>query len=137
MSTTPGDLKFEPCDENGERTIKAVDGDKSVPICQVFSGAWVDRVWVEFPPEETEANARLLTASKKLLMAAQKAYSLLDSILALKGTGLEVMGYHQNGEPESFDALIEDDMNGDELQMLADAISAATVPPPEPETPAV
>lgn len=134
MKTTSGTWEFQPSDEQPLIIARDPTRDPEVDVVaglntKCLRGTGLAPVNLE----EVNANGYLLAAAKQLRTAAEKAYSLLDSILALKGTGLEVSGYHLNGEKESFDALIEDDMNGDELEMLRAAIAASYGPQPKPE----
>ncbi|MFS0822142.1 hypothetical protein [Bacillus sp. 1P02SD] len=70
-------------------------------------------------------DAQLLSASPELLEACQKAYEALEAITEFCGQNLQVYGWHLNGDPESFDSFIEENMDGNELELLFKAISKA------------
>jgi hypothetical protein len=72
-----------------------------------------------------EANARLIAAAPDLLEACQKAYEYLEAITEFCGRGLEVTGWHLNGDAEPFDNFINENMDGNELQLLYKAIQKA------------
>jgi hypothetical protein len=72
-----------------------------------------------------EANARLIAASPELLEACIKAYEALDAILDFREQGLMVQGWHVNGDAEPFDNFINENMDGDEIELLYKAIQKA------------
>jgi hypothetical protein len=72
-----------------------------------------------------EANARLISAAPDLLQACIKAYEAIDSILDFKDQGLMVQGWHVNGDPEPFDNFINENFEGNEIELLFKAIQKA------------
>ena len=70
-------------------------------------------------------NAQLISAAPDLLEACQKAYATLEAITSFCGQNLQVIGWHLNGEAESFDNFIEENVDGNELELLYKAISKA------------
>lgn len=72
-----------------------------------------------------EENAQLIAAAPDLLEACKKAYAALDAITEFCGQNLQVYGWHLNGDPEAFDNLIEENMDGNEMELLFKAISKA------------
>lgn len=72
-----------------------------------------------------EENARLMSAAPELLEACIKAYEALDSILAFKERGLMVQGLNISGGLEPFDNFINENMEGNELELLYKAIQKA------------
>jgi hypothetical protein len=72
-----------------------------------------------------EANARLIAASPDLLEACIKAYEALDAILDFREQGLKVQGWHLNGDAEPFDKFINENMQGNEIELLYKAIQKA------------
>lgn len=70
-------------------------------------------------------NAHLIAAAPDLLKACQKAYEALEAIAGFCGQNLQVYGWHLNGEPETFDNFIEQNMDGNELEVLYKAILKA------------
>jgi hypothetical protein len=95
---------------------------------------------VNFFPEETEkhygghpiaesistdADRHLISAAPDLLEACKKAYEALEAITEFCGQNLEVHGWHLNGDPEAFDNFINENMDGDELELLFKAMSKA------------
>jgi hypothetical protein len=69
-----------------------------------------------------EANARLISAAPELLEACIKAYEAIDAILDFQERGLMVHGWHLNGDSEPFDNFIDENMVGNELELLYKAI---------------
>jgi hypothetical protein len=59
------------------------------------------------------------------LEACQKAYATLEAITEFCGQNLEVHGWHLNGDSEPFDNFIEENMDGNELELLFKAIQKA------------
>jgi hypothetical protein len=76
-------------------------------------------------PEENRANAYLIAASPELLEACIKAYEALDAILDFRDQGLKVQGWHLNGDAEPFDNFINENMQGNEIELLYKAIQKA------------
>ena len=74
-------------------------------------------------------DARRFAASEELLAACRKAASMIEALMGFYGTGLDVMGWHQNGDGQSWDTFFDDNMDGDELQSLRTAIARATGEP--------
>lgn len=69
-----------------------------------------------------EANARLISAAPELLEACIKAYEAIDSILDFKERGLMVQGLNIHGSLEPFDNFINENMEGNELELLYKSI---------------
>jgi hypothetical protein len=70
-----------------------------------------------------EEDASLISAAPELLEACQKAYETLEAISSHCENNLQVYGWHLNGDPEPFDSFIDDNMDGNELDLLFKAIS--------------
>jgi hypothetical protein len=70
-------------------------------------------------------NARLIAAAPDLFEACKKAYASLEAITEFCGQNLQVYGWHLNGNPESFDNFIQENMDGDEMELLFKAMSKA------------
>ncbi|MGD7021753.1 hypothetical protein ACQCVK_04120 [Rossellomorea vietnamensis] len=70
-------------------------------------------------------DAALISAAPELLEACQKAYEVLEAISSHCGNNLQVYGWHLNGDPETFDSFIDDNMDGNELDLLFKTISKA------------
>jgi hypothetical protein len=70
-------------------------------------------------------NAQLIASAPELLEACQKAYEVLEAISSNCGNNLQVYGWHLNGDPEPFDNFIDDNMDGNELDLLFKVISKA------------
>ena len=75
----------------------------------------------------TDADRHLISAAPELLIAAQKAYETLGAILDFYGIDLQIANWHLNGELESFDNFIEENTDGDELELLSTALKKAKV----------
>lgn len=71
------------------------------------------------------ANRSLIVAAPDLLEACEKALKTLKEIKSFCGEGLEVYGWHQNGDPEPFEHFIEENMESNLLELLKVAISKA------------
>lgn len=72
-----------------------------------------------------EENAKLISAAPELLEACIKAYEAIDSILDFKERGLMVQGLNISGGLEPFDNFINENMEGNELELLYKAIQKA------------
>lgn len=70
-------------------------------------------------------DANLITSAPELLEACIKAHAALEAITEFCGQNLAVYGWHLNGDPEPFDNFIEENIDGDELELLKRAISKA------------
>lgn len=67
----------------------------------------------------------LISAAPDLLIACQKAYATLDAIMGFYGQNLQVYGWHLNGDPEPFDNFIDENTDGDEMELLYKAMAKA------------
>lgn len=54
----------------------------------------------------------------------QKAESFIGRILTFYGQGLLVLNWHQNGEPEPWDNFFDENMDGDELELIQNFLSS-------------
>jgi hypothetical protein len=68
--------------------------------------------------EFEEVNADLLAASKKAL-------EFMNSIMSHYGTNLKVLNYHLNGDAEPWDNFFDENMYGNERELLRNAIEKA------------
>lgn len=65
------------------------------------------------------ANALLIAAAPELLEAAIKAAAFIKEIMAFYGDGLDVLGWHLNGDAEPWDNFFDCCMNGSEEALQA------------------
>lgn len=73
----------------------------------------VDGVEIEEQPEDV------------ILAALKAARAFIDAMLSFYGTDLQVANWHMNGDMQSWDSFFDDNMRGDELELLSAAIKKA------------
>jgi hypothetical protein len=90
---------------------------------EIWSEKWIEH---GHGPEVMDANARLIAAAPELLEALIKAKHYIEALESYYGKGLEVLGWHQNGDTIPLDRFFEDNTDGTEMDAVKAAISRAT-----------
>ncbi|MCM3599363.1 hypothetical protein M3175_01365 [Robertmurraya korlensis] len=73
----------------------------------------------------SDNDRHLISAAPELLEACIKAHEVLEAILSFYGQSLQVHGWHLNGDAEPFDNFIDENMDGNEVELLYKAIQKA------------
>jgi hypothetical protein len=124
MNHTPGPWKIKPSEVGTEILIIAPYSEKEKDRYPASEGKWIASTRM-YSQEEHIFNARLIASAPDLLEACIKAYESLDAITDFIGRNLEVTGWHLNGDAEPFDNFINENMDGNELEILYKAIQKA------------
>ena len=69
--------------------------------------------------------SRIFAAAPAMRAALEQAYDFLNALSPLCGSGLDVMNWHLNGEPESFDDLVDADACAATLEAVQSALAKA------------
>jgi hypothetical protein len=73
----------------------------------------------------SDADRYLISAAPEMFEACKKAYEALEAINGFCGQNLQVHGWHLNGDPEEFDNFINENLDGNEMELLYKAILKA------------
>lgn len=76
-------------------------------------------------PACRHAALHLREKNKQLREALVKSESFISRILEFYGQGLGVINWHQNGESEPWDNFFDENMDGDELEIIRKALYPA------------
>lgn len=64
-----------------------------------------------------------VSCDSKILVALESAHKFIEAIMSFYGTNLEVANWHMNGDLEHWDSFFDENMSGDELELLNAAIA--------------
>lgn len=82
----------------------------------------------ELKSANAEFIARACNAHYDLVAACEAAEKFIAAMMELYGQGLDVAGWHQNGNLQSLDSFFDDNMDGSELKLLRAALINARSP---------
>lgn len=128
------------CQPVGETNVVDCNCDEEWEDCEVLIGDEVANSGENTPTNELNEHkaAREYWYSEEgerrkeinhLREALQKAERFISKIMGFYGQGLTVYNWHQNGEGEPWDNFFDENMDGDELEVIRNALNTSETLP--------